>query len=77
MEMEQTFIGLSAQTWVNLETFYSIRLEVGAVSLQGVYNAPVVRKYTAELDVKFEVDSSGYLQASKIIDGITYRLIFT
>ena len=75
--MEQTFIGLSAQTWVEKDDFYSIRLDVGSVALQGVYNAPIVRKYTAELDVKFEVDSSGYLQASKIIDGITYRLIFT
>lgn len=75
--MEKTFIELSAQTWVTKEDFYSIRLDVGSVSLQGVYNSSVVRKYALDLDVKFEVNSSGYIEASKIIDGVNYRLIFT
>lgn len=75
--MKNTLDSLNAQTWVRHEDFYSIRLEVSHISLQGAYDNSHIRHYTYILEVEFTIDSSGYITGEKEIDGITYRFIFT
>ena len=63
---------------INLEDFYSVRLNKGEIALQGTMDADKLAKYRQGLNIETtNVTESGYVQLALTIDNILITFVLT